>query len=93
MITSAPIGPAGPAWPRATAKSWSISRQVRPEPALAGYHGNEQRVHSSLQAEPSMTGELLSDHVNEWSAAINRLIATSDAEIAKIVGAENVKLN
>ncbi len=40
-----------------------------------------------------MTGELLSDHVNEWSAAINRLIATSDAEIAKIVGAENVKLN
>ncbi len=46
-----------------------------------------------LQAEPLMTGELLADHVNECSAAINRLIATSDAEIAKIVGAENVKLN
>ncbi len=46
-----------------------------------------------LQAEPSLTGESLADIINQWSAAVNQLIATSDEEIARIVCAEDVKLN
>ncbi len=46
-----------------------------------------------LQDNPSLTVDVLDDCINKWSAAVNRLIATSDEEIAKLVDAENVKLN